>query len=61
MDNNKLVPRRLKESDWETLQSWWDFWPGVETPPRDFLQDNGTGGMMIEDDGEPFVAGFELK
>tara|TARA_R110002020_G_scaffold254117_2_gene467857 strand:- start:11619 stop:12038 length:420 start_codon:yes stop_codon:yes gene_type:complete len=58
MDNNKLVPRQLKESDWETLQSWWDFWPGVETPPRDFLPDNGTGGIMIEDNGKPVVAGF---
>lgn len=58
MSSNKLVPRKLQESDWETLQKWWDYWPGVKTPPRDFLPDNGTGGIMIEKNGMPIIAGF---
>ena len=58
MSSNKLVPRKLQESDWETLQKWWDYWPGVKTPPRDFLPDNGTGGIMIEENGTPVIAGF---
>ena len=58
MNNSKLIPRRIRESDWEILNKWWDYWPGVEAPPRDFLPDNGTGGVMIEDNGEPVIAGF---
>ena len=58
MYDSKLIPRHLEESDWETLQEWWDYWPGVEAPPRDFLPDNGTGGIMIEENGTPIVASF---
>jgi len=58
MHNTELTPRYLKESDWETLQQWWAYWPGVEAPPRDFLPDNGTGGIMIEEDGVPIMACF---
>ena len=58
MSSNKLVPRKLQESDWETLRKWWDYWPGVKIPPRDFLPDNGTGGIMIEENGTPIIACF---
>ena len=58
MHNTELIPRYLEDSDWETLQQWWDYWPGIEAPPRDFLPDNGTGGIMIEENGTPIVACF---
>jgi hypothetical protein len=53
----QLNIRKLKESDWETLCSWWDEWPEWQNPPRDFLPDNGKGGLMVEKD-VPIVAGF---
>lgn len=53
----QLNIRKLKESDWETLCSWWDEWPEWHNPPRDFLPDNGKGGLMVEKD-VPIVAGF---
>ena len=58
LNNNKLVCRILEEGDWETLVSWWESWPDWPVPPRDFLPDNGKGGLMIEKDGKPIVAGF---
>ena len=58
MHNTELIPRYLEDSDWETLQQWWDYWPGIEAPPRDFLPDNGTGGIMIEENGIPIIACF---
>ena len=58
MNNSKLVSRKLKESDWGILKEWWDYWPRVEAPIRDFLPDNGTGGIMVEDNVVPVVAGF---
>ena len=50
--------RQLKEEDWETLQKWWSAWPKWKAPPKDFLPDNGTGGLMVEKDNKPIVAGF---
>ena len=50
--------RKLKDSDWDTLVSWWDQWPDWQNPPKDFLPDNGTGGFMVEKDNVPIVAGF---
>lgn len=58
MNNSKLISRKLKESDWDTLKQWWDYWPRVEAPDKGFLPDNGTGGLMVEDDGIPVIAGF---
>ena len=55
---NKLFSRKLKTSDWETLVTWWDSWDDWTTPSKDFLPENGTGGIMIEKNGEPIVAGF---
>tara|TARA_B100000927_G_scaffold84695_1_gene68037 strand:- start:695 stop:1105 length:411 start_codon:yes stop_codon:yes gene_type:complete len=54
----KLNTRRLVEKDYDILKEWWDFWPGWEAPPRDLLPNNGTGGVMVESNGTPIVAGF---
>ena len=54
----ELFPRDLKESDWDTLVEWWDWWPGWTAPAKDFLPENGTGGIMVEKDNIPIVAGF---
>ena len=53
---NKLFSRKLRASD--TLVKWWNSWPDWTAPAKDFLPDNGTGGLMVEKDGEPIVAGF---
>ena len=54
----ELFPRDLKKSDWDTLVEWWNWWPGWTAPSKDFLPENGTGGIMIEKDNIPIVAGF---
>ena len=54
----KLNIRRLQEKDWETLCSWWDAWPEWVNPPKDFLPDNGTGGLMVYKRNTLIVAGF---
>lgn len=55
---NQLFTRKLKESDWETLVAWWDTWPEWTAPAKDFLPESGTGGLMVEKNGIPIVAGF---
>ena len=57
----ELNIRRLEESDWDTLVSWWDEWPEWTAPPKDFLPDNGTGGFIVENNNTPIVAGFLYK
>ena len=49
--------RTLIESDYEILSDWWKAlkWPVIA---KDMLPDNGTGGIMIENEGENIVAGF---
>ena len=54
----KFNIRKLKESDWDTLVKWWDSWPEWTTPPKSFLPENGTGGLIVEKDKQPIVAGF---
>ena len=54
----ELNIRMLKDSDWNTLVSWWDNWPDWQNPPKDFLPDNGKGGFMVEKNNQPIVAGF---
>ena len=58
MYSTELVPRHLEEGDWDILKEWWDYWPGVEAPCKDFLPDNGTGGIMIDENGIPIIACF---
>jgi len=54
----KLNIRKLTDNDWETLCCWWEQWPNWQNPPKSFLPDNGTGGLMVEKDNQPIVAGF---
>ena len=54
----ELNIRKLTENDWVVLKQWWDAWPEWDAPPKDFLPENGTGGLMVESEGEPIVAGF---
>ena len=54
----ELNIRRLRESDWETLVQWWNEWPEWVNPLKDFLPDNGVGGLMVEKNNLPIVAGF---
>ena len=54
----ELKTRVLLESDWDTLCKWWESWPDWVNPPKTLLPDNGTGGLMVEKDGKPIVAGF---
>lgn len=49
--------RFLKEEDYDVLCQWWKAWRWT-APPRDFLPENGCGGLMVEKDGVPVVAGF---
>jgi hypothetical protein len=50
--------RRLTDKDWDTLVSWWSNWPKWQAPVKDFLPENGKGGLMVEKDNKPIVAGF---
>ena len=54
----ELNIRMLKDSDWNTLVEWWDAWPNWVNPPKTFLPNNGTGGLMVEKKDKPIVAGF---
>jgi len=54
----KLNIRKITENDWDTLVSSWDAWPEWINPPKGFLPDNGTGGLIIEKNNKPIVAGF---
>ena len=40
------------------LCSWWEAWPEWVNPPKDFLPDNGTGGLMVYKEDTLIVAGF---
>tara|TARA_R110002012_G_scaffold85883_1_gene213922 strand:- start:10492 stop:10902 length:411 start_codon:yes stop_codon:yes gene_type:complete len=55
---SELKVRGLKETDWNTLCEWWDAWPNWVNPPKTFLPNNGTGGLMVEKKDKPIVAGF---
>lgn len=53
-----LTIRPLVESDYDNvLVKWWKDWKW-DAPQKDFLPDNGTGGLMVLDDEEPVCAGF---
>lgn len=54
----ELTINRLSESDYDNiLTGWWQDWRW--TPPaKDFLPDNGTGGMIVSDGDIPVCAGF---
>jgi len=53
-----LTIRALNESDYDDiLVGWWKDWKW-EAPLRDFLPDNGKGGLMVMDGDTPICAGF---
>jgi hypothetical protein len=54
--NFNIIP--LDESHYdEVLVGWWKDWKWVP-PLKDFLPDNGKGGLIIYDDKTPVCAGF---
>jgi hypothetical protein len=53
-----LNVRSLKETDFDNILSeWWTDW-GFEPVPKEFLPDDGKGGIMICDGDTPVCAGF---
>jgi len=54
----ELNVRILNENDWDTLCKWWEKWPDWVNPPKSFLPNNGTGGLMVEKNKKPIIAGF---
>lgn len=53
-----LNVRTLVDTDYnDILTKWWDDW-NWEAPQKDFLPDNGTGGVIVLDGEEPICAGF---
>jgi hypothetical protein len=53
----ELKVRELRESDWETMCSWWKWWRWPEMN-RDLLPLNGLGGLMICKGDTLIAAGF---
>jgi len=50
--------RKLNPSDYDdVLVGWWKDW-GWEAPAKDFLPEDGEGGLMVLDDIKPVCAGF---
>jgi hypothetical protein len=53
-----LKTRALNETDYEDiLVGWWRQW-GWEPPQKDFLPNNGKGGIIVYDGETPVCAGF---
>ena len=54
----ELYIRELNETDYsDILVGWWGQWDW-EPPQRDFLPDDGKGGIIVYDDDIPVCAGF---
>ncbi len=54
----ELFIRELNDTDYdEILVGWWSQW-GWTAPQRDFLPNNGKGGIIVYDDETPVCAGF---
>jgi len=53
-----LIIKELSETDYDDiLVGWWKQW-GWEPPQRDFLPNDGKGGIIVYDDDTPICAGF---
>ena len=53
-----LTARPLTHEDYDTtLKGWWKDW-GWEAPSRDFLPQDGAGGIIVLDGEVPVCAGF---
>lgn len=54
----ELYIRELQDTDYEDiLVGWWEQW-GWEPPQKDFLPNNGKGGIIVYDDETPVCAGY---
>ena len=54
----KLSIRKLNSSDYDDiLVKWWKDW-GWVAPPKDFLPEDGEGGLIVLDGDTPVCAGF---
>lgn len=54
----ELTIRPLNDTDYQDiLVGWWNDW-GMSPIPKDFLPDNGEGGIIVYDNEEPICAGF---
>lgn len=54
----ELYIRELNHDDYDNiLVGWWKDW-GWEPPQRDFLPNDGRGGIIVYDDETPVCAGF---
>ena len=50
--------RKLNSTDYDNiLVGWWKDW-GWEPPAKDFLPEDGEGGLIVLDKGIPVCAGF---
>lgn len=50
--------RKLNSTDYdEILVKWWNDW-GWDAPAREFLPEDGEGGVILFDDDIPVCAGF---
>lgn len=50
--------RKLEHKDYdEILTKWWKDWRW-SAPPRDFLPEDATGGLIVYDEEVPVCAGF---
>jgi hypothetical protein len=54
----ELNVRRLTENDWDTLVKWWKQWDFEFIPSKEFLPDNGTGGLIVEKENKPIASVF---
>lgn len=53
-----LKIRELNDTDYEDiLVGWWKDW-GWQPPQKDFLPDDGKGGIIVYDDDVPICAGY---
>lgn len=53
-----FIVRPLYDSDYDSiLVGWWKMW-GWEPVEKDFLPDNGKGGIIVYDEDVPICAGF---
>lgn len=53
-----LEIKQIIEGDYENiLLKWWEDW-GWKAPSKDFLPQDGLGGVIVYDEDEPICAGF---
>jgi len=51
--------RQLNPSDYDDiLVGWWKDWGWKEAPAKDFLPNDGQGGVIVFDNDTPVCAGF---